>query len=1645
MEEKLREGEALFAERKIEQAEKCFLEIIEKDPENKEALNNLGVMAFHNQDTQKAIEYFTKALGIDPFYKDAIFNYSDVLRTLNILHEYIPFLENFIKKYPNDKEIGSLFEEATNSIAALRKFQDKHPSSQISPNVQKEEKLARLKKKEKVRITVVSPSDFDTDSSRRILWGDHWVKYELEREFKNLGLSVVENDPDVILYLFGIPVRSLPQETYNMVWLYSHPDMVTPQNLRHFDKIFCLSSSYTDKLRAMGYDDVELMIGATSKRPIEMEKKYDIVFVGNNRGPQGRRIITDIGEVPYNFKVWGNGWDKVLPKKYYGGRYFDNQKLGELYASSLISINDHHPDMSRDGFVAVKIFDILASGGFAISDRNTGIAEIFGDAVPQYESPEHLTELLDLYIARPDERLKLMEKGRKIALSHTYRERAEQFLNALNPVIEAKRRTRVSKSLTPRREVAGRRRDERIKVLYVDTISTPHAACNVNGMMKAYGKVSNLKPFDYRGLASRYGVAQMNQMLIQTALEFQPDLIHLGKSESISGSTIREIKDRISTYVIHFYGDFRWEPQPWVVDIGRYADCTLFSYTDDRILDKYRAAGVKNIGGFWDAGADPEVFYPRDEEKTKDVIFMGNNLDIPHDGYEKRRQLIEEALKRGVDFHVFGKNWEYLTEAGYKTLHIHPFVTENEFAEVCSSAKITLGINGVNDVRMYASWRRTVNTMASGAFHLTHYVPGMKTLFENKKHLAWFNTVPEAMDFIEYYLTHNEEREAIAEAGRKEVLARHTWNARIAEMLNRLKPSKKKPDGTCQAAVSSKPVNIVSLPGKAPGAAGNLPRLDNVHLRPIHILSYPKAGRTWMRLLIGKTLQLHYDLKVDPSEILEVHNLPKYNRKIPSIVFSHDDNPQLKTVSQMEGVKTKYRGMDVVFLCRDPRDVVISNFYQRAKRETVLGDAPGFHGTLEEFIRHDVCGIESIITFMNIWARNRHHPMRFHLVRYEDLKRDLALQLRRLFSFIGIQNVRDRDIHEAIEFCSFQNMKKIEAKDAFNSGRLRATDPKDPNSYKVRRGKVGGYKDYLGPSDIEYVDGLINERLDRYFGYGPLVAETEEMGRSSTANRCPVCIHIGLYKAASTFLQDVFAKGANTRMVLKHPTLSNDLYFTLRNTDGESFLRELRSLSTPTRSKTVTIVSDEAYSIGRFVGKDISQLSAHIFNLRSVNHYMHHDIEGMADRLKTYIPEATILMVIRNQTNWLLSVYKHAVLNIGVDVNFGRFLNAGLGQDYMRAGDYHRTYQIYSQRYGQKNVKVILFEDLLNDRERFFGDLNDSLGVRIDPGLFETAWKNAGIDSFTADLLRKINKKSEHHPTKKENPEYIALRNNLFSLRPYWSDSDFAKRFDLMGPELRESIKNHFCRGNMLLGEAIDKTDAMDTYGYLERSAEIYPVSRQTESSGQSRMVNEQLDGFFGYGEGTKRNKGINTYRENISKGLLKSVYSGNIIDRFRGLEFILPYCNGCSVLDIGSCEGLISYEFARNGASLIHGFDLDPSRIEFSNQLFRNVPVESKFIQADLAVDVESFEKKYGHIVLNQYDVVLYLGVYHHLKRQMPIRRLHDFLRYLLSKTRKWFVVRTELIPEVESIILSHNFGMVCSVPRKKDIGLLRIYEGRA
>lgn len=241
------------------------------------------------------------------------------------------------------------------------------------------------------------------------------------------------------------------------------------------------------------------------------------------------------------------------------------------------------------------------------------------------------------------------------------------------------------------------------------------------------------------------------------------------------------------------------------------------------------------------------------------------------------------------------------------------------------------------------------------------------------------------------------------------------------------------------------------------------------------ILSYPKCGRTWLRVMLGKTLALHFGL----GDINYLANdlFADTDAKSLRIRVSHDDNPHWKEPGKLSRKKWRYRRQKVVFLVRDPRDVVVSMYFERSRREQV--DV----GSMSDFLEASVGSLDTIIEYYNIWAANRDQARDFLMIRYEDLQQGAAVELRRLLDFIGLSEVSNEHIAEAVEYSSFGNMRKMELGGEVSSGRLNPRDPSDKESFKTRKGIVGGYVEYLEPAQIESLERRITERLDPFFGY----------------------------------------------------------------------------------------------------------------------------------------------------------------------------------------------------------------------------------------------------------------------------------------------------------------------------------------------------------------------------------------------------------------------------------------------------------------------------------------------------------------------------------------------------------------------------------
>jgi SAM-dependent methyltransferase len=125
---------------------------------------------------------------------------------------------------------------------------------------------------------------------------------------------------------------------------------------------------------------------------------------------------------------------------------------------------------------------------------------------------------------------------------------------------------------------------------------------------------------------------------------------------------------------------------------------------------------------------------------------------------------------------------------------------------------------------------------------------------------------------------------------------------------------------------------------------------------------------------------------------------------------------------------------------------------------------------------------------------------------------------------------------------------------------------------------------------------------------------------------------------------------------------------------------------------------------------------------------------------------------------------------------------------------------------------------------------------------------------------------------------------------------------------------------------------------------------------------------------------------------------------RLDGMTDLVLRAKGKSVFDIGCNRGMVGYQFAEQGAAVVHGCDNYEVGIQTAREVFADLRfVESRFEVVDLVAGSKALN------VFNSsgYDVVLMLATYHKLKRVMSADALSTLMRHLADRTAKWFAWR--------------------------------------
>lgn len=272
----------------------------------------------------------------------------------------------------------------------------------------------------------------------------------------------------------------------------------------------------------------------------------------------------------------------------------------------------------------------------------------------------------------------------------------------------------------------------------------------------------------------------LGRMLLVEARAFRPDLV-LGLAQSPftpeCATALREAGVRSAYWFVEDFETLDY----WK---GLHGAFDLFLTIQRGRFHRELAALSSAPVAYLPTCADPAFCHPEPwlEGVPPELSFVGA-------GYFNRERLFLELLD--LPLRIWGSDWRahgplrpLLQDGGRRT-------TPELNRRIFSNSRINLNLHsssyhaGIHPQGDFVN-PRTFEILACGGFQLVDRRSLLAGLLVPGRDLLCYESVAELRQLIRHYSHHDEERRAIAEAGRRTVLARHTYQRRMAELLELL-------------------------------------------------------------------------------------------------------------------------------------------------------------------------------------------------------------------------------------------------------------------------------------------------------------------------------------------------------------------------------------------------------------------------------------------------------------------------------------------------------------------------------------------------------------------------------------------------------------------------------------------------------------------------------------------------------------------------------------------------------------------------------------------------------------------------------------------------------------------------------------------
>ncbi len=252
------------------------------------------------------------------------------------------------------------------------------------------------------------------------------------------------------------------------------------------------------------------------------------------------------------------------------------------------------------------------------------------------------------------------------------------------------------------------------------------------------------------------------------------------------------------------------------------------------------------------------------------------------------------------------------------------------------------------------------------------------------------------------------------------------------------------------------------------------------------LVSFPKSGRTWFRVMLSRCYAKTFGL--DEDTLIKRDNLHKFDPRVPKFLSFH--GTFIREVAGRRDPASLFDGKKVILLFRNPIDVSVSLYFHllgdrtKSSSREMKGVPDSMDGiTVEHFVLNSPFSVTEVVRFMNDWTALMARNPNVITVRYEDFKEDPTAEMKKVSDFLGDAFTADV-IDAAVNSSVFEELKDQERRGQFSNNALKPRDPSNPNSFKVRRGVVKGYLDYLSADAVRTVEQIVAEQLTESLGYG---------------------------------------------------------------------------------------------------------------------------------------------------------------------------------------------------------------------------------------------------------------------------------------------------------------------------------------------------------------------------------------------------------------------------------------------------------------------------------------------------------------------------------------------------------------------------------